>query len=211
MTNETHVAGATTQPSDPAHLRLLSDVLTSLAKDFDVLPPDVDADEVRRFLLQRRDEARAQAQDLLPRTRRPVVLDPEARPAVQSRQGQPLVELITARTATTVDLSSAEVRMQARHVARAHVHHHTGLLLVVLRGRAITLWWDEDGAMHELPQRPRQHLYMPPGVPHAAVNPYRVPVVAAEVRASPIFGEDNDLLPDLDAAVSIRMASLLPA
>jgi uncharacterized RmlC-like cupin family protein len=198
---------------EPAHLRLLSEVLTSLVHDFEALPSGthLDADGVRAFLLQRRDAVRAQARDTLPKKRHPVVLDPAARPTTPSKQGQPIAELVTASTAATVDLSSAEVRMQAQHVARAHVHHHTGLLLVMLEGRAITLWWDEDGVMHELPQRARQHLYMPAGVPHAAVNPFDVPVVAAEIRASPIFGVDNDLLPDLDATVSGRMAALLAA
>lgn len=141
--------------------------------------------------------------------RRPVVLEPADRAPLASAQGQPLTPLVTAGTADTVALASAEVWMPPGHAARAHVHHHTDVGVVVLQGQAITLWWDEQGVMHELVQRAGQHLHIPFGVVHAAINPFGQPVVAAEWRANRVFNADNERLPALDAEVRLRLGALM--
>jgi uncharacterized RmlC-like cupin family protein len=143
---------------------------------------------------------------------RPVVLDPaELTGGMMSRQGQPLLPVITSHVAPTHGLSSAQVWMPPFHTSKAHVHCFTGVGVLVLQGRAVTLWWDEDSELHELPQTAGQHLFIPYGVPHAAINPHGVPVIAAEFRTNPVFDADNELLPHLDLEVSARLAVLRSA
>lgn len=190
---------------DPQHLRVVFDTLTGLVDDLD--PTRVTVTDLREFLLDRRLLVQRQLDELATgtTTRRPVVLDPSNLTGIMSRQGQPLTPVISADVAPTFGLSSAQVWMPPHHTSYAHVHHHTGVGVLVMQGSAITLWWDEDGEMHELPQVAGQHLYIPHGVPHAAINPHTVPVVAAEFRSSAIFNADNQLLPELDVKVADRM------
>lgn len=193
--------------TDPIQLRVVFDVLTGLVNDLD---PDamVTAAELRELLVSRRQQVQSQLEGGSPplKGRRPVVLDPARLDGLMSRQGQPLTPVITSDVASTQGLSSAQVWMPPHHTSFAHVHYHTGVGVLVLQGRAITLWWDEDGEMHELPQVAGQHLYIPHGVPHAAINPHPVPVVAAEFRSNPVFNADNELLPGLEPEVAARMA-----
>jgi len=197
--------------TDPSHLRVAYDVLNGLVDEFD--PANIDGSNLRELLLRRRQQVQDRLNDITPsrRDRRPVVLDPGLLAGQMSRQGQPLTPVITADVAATDALSSAQVWMPPHHTSFAHVHHHTGVSVLVMQGRAITLWWDEDGEMHELPQFAGQHLFIPHGVPHAAINPHPVPVVAAEFRSNPVFNADNELLPALDAVVAARMAAVRAA
>ena len=199
------------RPLDPLRLRVVCDVLTGLVDDLG--PETLTAAELRDLLVHRRDLVLSQLDDLSRAStdRRPVVLDPAQLSGLMSRQGQPLTPVITAEVAPTDALSSAEVWMPPRHTSFAHVHHHTGVGVLVLQGKAITLWWDEKGRLHELPQVAGQHLFIPHGVPHAAINPHEVPVVAAEFRSNPVFNADNVLLPGLDSEVAARMRSVLAA
>lgn len=204
------MTGAADQRAEPdrRRLRVTCDVLSGVVDDLDADPADVG--HVRARLIRRRDAVRAQLRDGgATGDRQPVVLDPTRLGGLMSRQGQPLAPVITADVAPTDGLSSAQVWMPPRHVSLAHVHHHTGVGVLVLQGKAITLWWDEDDLMHELSQDAGQHLFIPHGVPHAAVNPHGVPVVAAEFRDNPVFNADNELLPDYDAEVARRMAVIL--
>jgi len=197
--------------TDPLHLRVVYDVLTGLVDDLD--PETVTGAQLRDLLVHRRELVQSQLDNAMRATtsRRPVVLDPAQLGGLMSRQGQPLTPVITADVAATEGLSSAQVWMPPHHTSFAHVHHHTGVGVLVLQGRAITLWWDEKGKLHQLPQVAGQHLFIPHGVPHAAINPHEVPVVAAEFRSNPVFNADNELLPDLDPEVAARMRTVLAA
>jgi uncharacterized RmlC-like cupin family protein len=197
--------------ADATHLRLVYDVLTGLVDDID--PQTATAVELRALLIHRKKLVQSQLDDATRAIgqRRPIVLDPAQLSGLMSRQGQPLTPVITAGVAATDGLSSAQVWMPPHHTSFAHVHHHTGVGVLVMQGKAITLWWDDDGRMHELPQDAGQHLFIPHGVPHAAINPHDVPVVAAEFRSNPVFNADNELLPDLDAVVAARMQTVFAA
>lgn len=202
-----HRADAT----DPVHLRVVYDVLTDLVDDLD--PDAVATADLRILLMHRRELVQSQLDGAVHVAKhpQPVVLDPARLSGLMSRQGQPLTPVITAGSAPTAGLSSAQVWMPPHHTSFAHVHHHTGVGVLVMQGKAITLWWDDDGKIHELPQVAGQHLFIPPGVPHAAINPHDVPVVAAEFRSNPVFNADNELLPDLDSEVAGRLATVLAA
>jgi len=197
--------------TDPMHLRVVYDVLTGLVDELD--PARGPVTDLRKLLENRRQAVQSRLDDVMvaAKGRRPVVLDPAQLAGLMSRQGQPLTPVITSDVASTDGLSSAQVWMPPHHTSFAHVHHHTGVGVLVLQGKAITLWWDDDGGMHELPQVAGQHLFIPHGIPHAAINPHEVPVVAAEFRSNPVFNADNELLPRLDAEVATRMATVLAA
>jgi uncharacterized RmlC-like cupin family protein len=204
---------------DPAYLRFVINELFKIVSDIDqvvemtsVLPGvDIEraagAQEAKSMIIARIRHAKHrldQIQQSAPE-RHPVVLDPSALPAVMSHQGQPLTPVITAPYAPTGSISSADVWMAPGHAAYAHVHFETDIIVMVRDGHAITLWWDEQGEIHELPQGPGQHLFIPHGVPHAAINVGSRPVTASEFRSNPVFNADNHRLPELEQAVTLRM------
>jgi uncharacterized RmlC-like cupin family protein len=197
------------------YLRVQLDVLNGLLRELD--QPATDGGDVLARLALRREAVLSRLTELnghadrVPGGPRPVVLDPATLASLMSHQGQPLVPVITTDAAPTLGLSSAQVWMPPWHTSRAHLHYHTGVGVLVLQGAAVTLWWDEHGVRHELPQLAGQHLFIPAGVPHAAINPHDVPVVAAEFRDNPVFNADNELLPELDDQVAARLAAARPA
>ncbi|MGH8572170.1 MAG: cupin domain-containing protein [Gammaproteobacteria bacterium] len=176
------------------------DVITGLVDDFDLEHADVS--DVRTLLQRCRRMVERRLADALPtKQRRPMVLDPARLDGQMSRQGQRLTPVITSEVACTSGLSSAYVWMPPHHTSYAHLHKRTDVAVLVLYGRAITLWWDDNEELHELPQDPGQHLHIPYGVPHTAINPFDVPVIAAEFRSNVLFNADNVLLPYLDDEV----------
>lgn len=192
--------------------KLRFDVLSSITAGLDLATlDDGDLAHAWAWLVEARNDARRQLTDTRSRAGQPVVVDAMNFEAVMSGQGHPMTPLITSDRVGTADLSTAEVRMQPRRAARAHVHLHTGVAVVLLVGQAVTVWWDDDGTMHEIMQLPFQHLYIPAGVPHAALNPFSQPLVAAVARANVDCLADNELLPNLDADIAARMSALAAA
>lgn len=110
----------------------------------------------------------------------------------------------------TTQLSAGLVRMKGRHTARAHRHDDTDVIVLLWKaGKAGALTLYGDRLDQEIWQQPHQALWIPRGVPHAAINPSRfVSVVAWEFRSNPILGEDNQLLPDLERVVDARRYAL---
>lgn len=110
----------------------------------------------------------------------------------------------------TTQLSAGLVRMKGRHTACAHRHEDTDVIVLLWKaGKAGALTLYGDRLDKEIWQQPHQALWIPRGVPHAAINPSRfVSVVAWEFRSNPILGEDNELLPDLERVVNARRYAL---
>jgi uncharacterized RmlC-like cupin family protein len=221
MTRAGAVENMYREVADIEYLRAVIDALTGLVAEIEIDPevtssiPGVDRPRVagqravRALALRRRQWAVDRVTQLIGKTahRCPVMLDPIDQAPILSTQGQPLTPLITTGTAGTTSLSSAQVWMPPGHVSHAHVHLHTDVGIVVLQGKAITLWWDVAGVMHEFLQSAGQHLHIPFGTPHAAVNPFGQPVVATEWRSNRIFNADNERIPALDAEVRAREAA----
>lgn len=131
---------------------------------------------------------------------------------LMSQQGQPMVPLVSADImgmATTL-LSTGVVHMQRGHAARAHCHLETDVIVLVWRsGRAGALTLYGEQLENEIWQRPGQALWIPRGVPHAALNPSRFrTIVAWEFRSSPVLGADNQLLEELEPIVTTRREAL---
>lgn len=201
---------------DQAALQRYVEILAHLIQDVDEMIVNdaenmhVTPDEVKgmqRLRVELIDRRRRCALDRLAQLatfdppRHPVVLDPFDRAVLHSTQGQPLAPVITAPAVATQGLSSANVWMAPDHAANAHVHYCTDVGVLVLYGHAVTVWWDQQGERHETQQGPLQHLLIPRGVPHAAINRGSLPVVAVEFRSNPVFDADNQCLPALQPAV----------
>ena len=201
----THEGGHGT--ADPTRLRILANELFDVVADLDQLAASI-ADRpdgalegaagvkaAKAVLLDRVIAARRHLKHATTTPPAPTVLDPTT---LHSTQGQPLSPVITRPAIATDGISSAEVWMPPGHATRAHVHHDTDVIVLVRDGPAITIWWDHHGHPHELPQTPGQHLHIPRGIPHAALNPGHRPVIATEFRAAGHFDADNHLLPAQD-------------
>jgi uncharacterized RmlC-like cupin family protein len=132
---------------------------------------------------------------------------------LMTRQGQPMVPLVSADldgTATTL-LSAGVVRMRRGHAAHAHCHDDTDVIVLLWKsGRAGALTLYGDRLEHEIWQRPGEALWIPRGVPHAAINPSRVrAIVAWEFRSNPVLGKDNQPREELEPIVTARRDILL--
>lgn len=132
---------------------------------------------------------------------------------LMTRQGQPMVPLVSAdidETATTL-LSAGVVHMAGAHNSRAHRHDDTDVIVLLWRaGRAGALTLYGDDLDQEIWQQPHQALWIPRGVPHAAVNPSRFRrIVAWEFRSNPVLGDDNAPMPTLQPIVDARRHALM--
>lgn len=132
---------------------------------------------------------------------------------LMTRQGQLMAPLVSADvdgTEATL-LSAGVVRMKRGHASRAHCHHDTDVIVLLWRsGRsgAVTLYGDR--LEHAIWQRPGQALWIPRGVPHAALNLSRWRMVVAwEFRSNPVLGEDNHPLEELEPIVAVRRDTLM--
>jgi uncharacterized RmlC-like cupin family protein len=139
--------------------------------------------------------------------------DPDQWREEMTRQGQMMASLVSADldgTATTL-LSAGVVRMKRGHASRAHCHHDTDVIVLLWRSgrsRAVCLYGDR--LEHEIWQRPGHALWIPRGVPHAALNLSRWRMVVAwEFRSNPVLGEDNHPLEELEPIVAARRDTLM--
>jgi uncharacterized RmlC-like cupin family protein len=209
--------------SNPAQLRVVTKELLNLAVDIDrTIATATEAptahveriaglEEVKSLIMDGLLCAKHRLDQLSTQqpAREPIVIDPAALPSIQSPQGQPVSPIVSRPAVATEGISSAEVWMPPGHAAFAHVHHETDIIVLVRDGEAVTLWWDTHGSVHEVRQRAGQHLHIPHGVPHAALNLGARPVVATEFRSNPEFNADNHRLPHLEPIVTARLEPVL--
>jgi uncharacterized RmlC-like cupin family protein len=108
----------------------------------------------------------------------------------------------------TTLLSAGVVHMRRGHVSRAHRHDDTDVIVLLWKaGKAGALTLYGERLDHEIWQQPHQALWIPRGIPHAAVNPSRFTrVVAWEFRSNPVLNEDNHPLPTLQPIVEAHRA-----
>jgi len=204
--------------TDVGRLRAVIDALTGLVEEVNqdtaVMAPPRGVDppriagirEVKVLALRRRQWALAQLAGLRHESRPhgPRVLDPAVlsdRAATTSSQvGYSVVPVVTAANTPAGGVSTGYLWMPPQHYAPACVHHHTSVVVLVLSGAAVTVWWDDHGDRHELAHEPGQHLSMPPGVPHALINPHPAPLIAVKFRDNPLFHADTEACPALTPA-----------
>jgi uncharacterized RmlC-like cupin family protein len=137
---------------------------------------------------------------------RPVVLSRAESVEVVGPQGQALTALVTRETANAVGISAGFVRMPPSGISRVHLHAYSEIVVTVLSGSAATIVW-ECGQPRTLFHAADEMCYVPPGVPHCAVNLSAAePVTGLEFRTDPDFNADVVLSPELQArAVEMAM------
>ncbi|MBV7335845.1 cupin domain-containing protein [Chloroflexi bacterium TSY] len=88
--------------------------------------------------------------------------------ARQSAQGTPYAYGISAETAGSTDLSMHLVEIPPGHKTDPHYHHHYETAIYVLAGRVETRYG--EGLRHSVVNEAGSFLFIPPGVPHQAIN-----------------------------------------
>ncbi|UJW32567.1 cupin domain-containing protein [Saccharothrix sp. AJ9571] len=138
--------------------------------------------------------------------RRPVIRRMKEMRAVKGRHDQAVAPVLSTRNADVDDISAGYVHMPAAHHSKAHLHRTTEIVIFVLSGHACTLWGKN---LTPLIHGVGDLVYIPPRVPHAAVNlSADKPVLALEIRTDPTFTQDVVLLPGLDPAVEEQLDTL---
>lgn len=122
-------------------------------------------------------------------------------------QAQLLASAVTEEICGSQDLGSGYVVMTPGHYSRAHTHAESEIVVHVIVGWAATLYGDE--LEHAAIHGPGDGVYVPAGVPHAAVNlSSETEVRAVETRSDRHFNADVQQRPELDATVAERAADL---
>lgn len=171
---------------DPNFLRTVIVVLFGLAEEIDRQTdglaelPDVDlqrlamARAIRSMIMQRLRWAKTRLAelDVAPAMRQPV-------PDDLSGFSEPLAPMAVPVPGMPVDgLSSAEVWLYPGGTTIPRTNGND-LLVLILKGQVTLLWWDEYQQQHQSTHGAGQQLFVPAGVPYAAVNSGDRPVVAA--------------------------------
>ncbi|QFZ20153.1 cupin domain-containing protein [Saccharothrix syringae] len=139
--------------------------------------------------------------------RRQFHVDVAGEPArAQGVRRQVPVRALHSEVAPVRQLGAGVVRMPAGHHTKPHVHPRSEIVVHVCSGVAASLCGPE---LRPVPHRPGSVVWMPPGLPHVAVNLDDTDdLVAFEVRADPTFERDTTLCPDLDRPAEERVRRL---
>src|SRR6266705_2556327 len=87
-------------------------------------------------------------------------------------QGLDYTPGVSAQTVGSTGLWVGTVVIPPGGRTRAHVHDHHESAFFLISGEQVELWTGDDLGEQAL-AHPRDYLYIPPGVPHVAVNPAR--------------------------------------
>lgn len=130
-----------------------------------------------------------------------IVGSPYKNKAVIGPQGQQLIPTVMQRLCGSTGLSACTVFMPPGRISKPHLHEKAELIVVVVEGFAVTLVGPE---LKPVFHGPGEFLFVPEGVPHAAVNlnPSQR-LIAFEMRTDPHFNEDVVPLPDYDDKVAL--------
>jgi uncharacterized RmlC-like cupin family protein len=116
------------------------------------------------------------------------------------QQGLTYTPGVSAETAgaTGLWLGSVPLRPGARTKAHTHEQHESAFYMV--SGEEVELWTG-DQLQHREAAHAGDYLYIPPGVPHVAVNRSATPALFVGARTDPHEQESVVMRPDLDARV----------
>lgn len=121
--------------------------------------------------------------------------------ATRSAQGSIYAPGVSAQTVDSTHLFLGVVTIPPGERTRAHVHEKHESAFYVLEGDDIELW-SGDGLEHCHRARAGDYLYIPPMVPHVAVNrSATTPAVFVGARNEPTAMESVAMRPELDSCV----------
>lgn len=117
------------------------------------------------------------------------------------KQGLDYTPGVSAQTVGSAGLWVGTVVIPPGARTRAHVHDHHESAFFFMSGEQVELWTG-DGLGEMAVAHPGDYLYIPPGVPHVAVNRSQdTPAVFVGARTDPNEQESVVMRPDLDARV----------
>ena len=117
------------------------------------------------------------------------------------KQGLDYTPGVSAQTVGSAGLWVGTVVIPPGGRTRAHVHDHHESAFFLMSGEQVELWTGDDLGEKAV-ARPGDYLYIPPGVPHVAVNRSQdTPAVFVGARTDPNEQESVVMRPDLDARV----------
>jgi uncharacterized RmlC-like cupin family protein len=116
------------------------------------------------------------------------------------KQGLTYTPGISAETvgAMALWLGSVPVPPGGRTKAHTHEHHESGFYMV--SGDEVELWTGDQLQHHDVAHA-GDYLYIPPGVPHVAVNRSATPALFVGARTDAHEQESVVMRPDLDERV----------
>jgi uncharacterized RmlC-like cupin family protein len=116
------------------------------------------------------------------------------------KQGLAYTPGVSAETvgASTLWLGSVPVPPGGR--TRAHIHEHHESAFYMVSGEEVELWTGEQ-LQHRDVAHAGDYLYIPPGVPHVAVNRGASAALFVGARSDPNEQESVVMRPDLDELV----------
>ena len=117
-----------------------------------------------------------------------------------SRQGTVYAPGISAETVEAQAVFLGIVTLPPGERTRAHVHERHESAFYMLSGEEVELWTGPALEHREL-ARPGDFLFIPPMVPHVAVNRGAAPAVFVGVRNEPTAQESVRMRPELEARV----------
>jgi uncharacterized RmlC-like cupin family protein len=135
-----------------------------------------------------------------------VVVRQKESTAIVGPQNQRLLPCITSAVCGSTGISAGMVRMPPGTVSKAHYHARSEIVVMCLRGRAVTLIGPE---LTPYLHGPGEFIYIPEGIVHVAVNLSETEQLhAVEMRTDPGFNDDVVLTPIYDDRVP-ELAGLL--
>ncbi|MDP9237365.1 MAG: cupin domain-containing protein [Chloroflexota bacterium] len=116
------------------------------------------------------------------------------------KQGLSYTPGVSAETvgAKVLWLGSVPVSVGGRTKAHVHEHHESAFSMV--SGEEVELWTG-DQLQHRDVAHPVEYLFIPAGVPHAAVNRSATPALFVGARSDPNEQESAIMRPKLDERV----------
>jgi uncharacterized RmlC-like cupin family protein len=119
----------------------------------------------------------------------------------RSKQGTVYAPGISAETAGAEVVFLGLVTLPPGERTKAHIHERHESAFYLVSGEEVELWTG-DRLEHREVARPGDYLFIPPKVPHVAVNrSTTAPAVFVGVRNEPTAQESVVMRPELDAMV----------
>jgi uncharacterized RmlC-like cupin family protein len=121
--------------------------------------------------------------------------------ALESKQGSVYASGISAETIGAKALFLGVVTIPPGQRTKAHTHELHESAFYMLSGEEVELWSGSELEHREV-ARPGDYLFIPPGVPHVAVNRSETsPAVFVGGRNEPTAQESVVMRPELDSRV----------
>lgn len=120
--------------------------------------------------------------------------------AYRGRQGLDYTPGVSAETVGARALWLGSVTIPPGGRTKAHIHEQHESAFCMIAGDEVELWVG-DALQHRHVARSGDYLYIPPGVPHVAVNRSLVPASFVGARTDPREQESVVMTPDLDRLV----------